>query len=165
LDTADSGSIAIRGTVLEGLDDDARTKLRREAIGFVFQAFHILPHLTLAQNVALPVVLQHVSAREAEERAHAMLSSVGLSGRGNDFPRALSGGELQRVAIARALVHQPSLILADEPTGNLDPDTAAKILQLFSSRVRRSGGSVVLVTHSRLAAAVADRTYLLTPAG
>jgi putative ABC transport system ATP-binding protein len=127
LDTADSGSIAIKGAVLDGLDDDSRTKLRREAIGFVFQAFHILPHLTLAQNIALPLVLQHLSAREAEERAHAMLASVGLPGRGNDFPRALSGGELQRVAIARALVHRPSLILADEPTGNLDPETAGAL--------------------------------------
>ncbi len=165
LDTADSGSIAIRGTVLDGLDDDARTKLRLAAIGFVFQAFHILPHLTLAQNVALPLVLQHMKAREAEERAHAMLASAGLSGRGNDFPRALSGGELQRVAIARALVHKPALILADEPTGNLDPETAARILELFATAVRESGAGVLLVTHSHVAAAVADRTLLLARSG
>ena len=165
LDTADEGSITIEGQALGGLTDDERTRLRRRAIGFVFQAFHVLPHLTLQQNVALPLVLQHDAGKAAQERARAMLTDVGMAGRENDYPRELSGGELQRVAIARALVHQPSLILADEPTGNLDPDTAAKILQLFSSRVRRSGGSVVLVTHSRLAAAVANRTYLLTPAG
>jgi putative ABC transport system ATP-binding protein len=165
LDSADSGSIAIKGSVLDGLNDDARTKLRREAIGFVFQAFHILPHLTLAQNVALPLVLQHVAAREAEERAHTILESVGLSGRGNDFPRALSGGELQRVAIARAIVHRPSLILADEPTGNLDPETAARILELFATEVRESGAGVLLVTHSNVAAAVADRTLMLTRNG
>jgi putative ABC transport system ATP-binding protein len=139
--------------------------LRRQAIGFVFQAFHILPHLTLAQNIALPLVLQHVSTRQAEERAHAMLASVGLSGRGSDFPRVLSGGELQRVAIARALVHRPSLILADEPTGNLDPETAARILELFVTEVRESGAGVLLVTHSNVAAAVADRTLLLTRNG
>jgi putative ABC transport system ATP-binding protein len=165
LDVADAGSIAIRGTPLEGLDDDARTRLRREAIGFVFQAFHILPHLTLAQNVALPLVLQHVPAAQSHARAIGMLASVGLPGRGEDFPRALSGGELQRVAIARALVHRPSLILADEPTGNLDPETASRILDLFATEVRESGAAVLLVTHSHVAAAVADRTLTLTSTG
>jgi putative ABC transport system ATP-binding protein len=165
LDAADEGSIVIEGQPLDRLPDDERTRLRRRAIGFVFQAFHILPHLTLSQNVALPLVLQHMTGDEALMRAGALLADVGMDGRGDDYPRELSGGELQRVAIARALVHQPALLLADEPTGNLDPETAARILALFSSRVRRSGASVVLVTHSRLAAAVADRTYLLTPAG
>jgi putative ABC transport system ATP-binding protein len=165
LDVADAGSIAIRGMTLDGLDDDARTRLRREAIGFVFQAFHILPHLNLAQNVALPLVLQHISAADAHARATEMLGSVGLPGRGEDFPRALSGGELQRVAIARALVHRPSLILADEPTGNLDPETAARILDLFAKEVRESGAAVLLVTHSHVAAAVADRTLTLTSTG
>jgi putative ABC transport system ATP-binding protein len=165
LDAADEGCITLAGQVLDGLTDDERTRLRRKAIGFVFQAFHILPHLTLAQNVALPLVLQHVTGGTALESANALLADVAMPGRGNDYPSQLSGGELQRVAIARALVHQPALILADEPTGNLDPETAAKILELFSSRVRDSGASVVLVTHSRLAAAVADRTYMLTAAG
>ena len=165
LDSADEGSIAIRGMALDGLDDDARTQLRREAVGFVFQAFHILPHLTLAQNIALPLVLQHVSAKEANARAKEMLASVGLAGRAEDFPRALSGGELQRVAIARALVHRPAIILADEPTGNLDPETAARILDLFTSQVRESGAAVILVTHSNVAAAVADRTLTLTSHG
>jgi putative ABC transport system ATP-binding protein len=125
LDQADAGSVAIDGAALERLTDDERTLLRRDRIGFVFQAFHILPHLTLAQNTALPLVLQHASARDAMVRADGLLDAVGLGGRGGDYPRALSGGELQRVAIARALVHKPALILADEPTGNLDPDTAA----------------------------------------
>ena len=165
LDSADEGSIAIRGMALDGLDDDSRTRLRRQAIGFVFQAFHILPHLSLAQNVALPLVLQNVGAKEAHTRATEMLEQVGLAGRGEDFPRALSGGELQRVAIARALVHRPVLILADEPTGNLDPETAARILDLFATQVRESGAAVILVTHSSVAAAVADRTLTLTKTG
>jgi putative ABC transport system ATP-binding protein len=165
LDVADGGSVAINGVALDRLDDDARTLLRRSAIGFVFQAFHILPHLTLAQNVALPLLLQRAAAADASARANQMLTAIGLPGRGSDFPRQLSGGELQRVAIARALLHRPSLILADEPTGNLDPDTAARILDLFATRVRDAGAAVLLVTHSHVAAAVADRTLLLTPQG
>jgi putative ABC transport system ATP-binding protein len=165
LDLADAGSIAIDGTVLDGLDDDARTALRRDTIGFVFQAFHILPHLTLKQNIALPLVLQHVGTAEATERASVMLAAVGMEGRGEDYPRALSGGELQRVAIARALVHRPRLILADEPTGNLDPDTAMRILDLFAKEVRESGAATLLVTHSDVAASVADRTLKLTRGG
>jgi putative ABC transport system ATP-binding protein len=165
LDVADAGSIAIDGVALDTLDDDARTLLRRSAIGFVFQAFHILPHLTLAQNVALPLVLQRATADEASARANQMLTAIGLPGRGEDFPRQLSGGELQRVAIARALLHRPGLILADEPTGNLDPDTAARVLDLFATQVREAGAAVLLVTHSHVAAAVADRTLLLTPQG
>ena len=165
LDRADAGAVAIDGTALDSLDEDARTRLRRDVIGFVFQAFHVLPHLTLAQNVALPLVLKHVETVEASGRAAEMLASVGLPGRGGDYPGVLSGGELQRVAIARALVHRPSLILADEPTGNLDPDTARHILDLFSARVRELGAATILVTHSNLAAAVADRTLTLTPQG
>ncbi len=165
LDLPDEGTIAIHGQMLERLSDDDRTRLRRKAIGFVFQAFHVLPHLTLAQNIALPLVLQHHGGKRALERAGGMLADVGLQGRDDDYPRQLSGGELQRVAIARALIHEPSVILADEPTGNLDPETAARILALFSTQVRRSGASVVLVTHSRLAAAAADRIYQLTPSG
>src|ERR1700687_5258475 len=165
LDSADAGSIAIDGVALDTLDDDARTMLRRSAIGFVFQAFHILPHLTLAQNVALPLVLQRVAAPQASARAAEMLAAIGLRGRGEDFPRQLSGGELQRVAIARALLHRPEVILGDEPTGNLDPDTAARILDLFATQVRDAGAAVLLVTHSKVAAAVADRTLVLTPQG
>jgi putative ABC transport system ATP-binding protein len=165
LDTADEGTITIQGQTLDRMSDDDRTRLRRRAIGFVFQAFHLLPHLTLAQNVALPVVLQGASGKTALDAARHTLGDVGLVGRDRDYPRELSGGELQRVAIARALVHAPALILADEPTGNLDPETAARILELFSTQIRGSGASVVLVTHSRIAAAVADRTWLLTSSG
>ena len=165
LDLPDTGRIAIDGIALDRLDDDARTLLRRERIGFVFQAFHILPHLTLAQNIALPLVLQRMASDEAVARATDMLASVGMAGRGADYPRALSGGELQRVAIARALVHRPKLLLADEPTGNLDPETAMRILELFGKEVRGAGAATLLVTHSDVAASVADRTLTLTREG
>jgi len=165
LDVPDAGKIAIDGVALDALDDDARTLLRRQSIGFVFQAFHILPHLTLNQNIALPLILQRVDSNEAMKRAGEMLASVGLEGRGEDYPRALSGGELQRVAIARALVHRPPLLLADEPTGNLDPETAMRILELFAKEVRNAGAATLLVTHSDLAASVADRALTLTRQG
>lgn len=161
LDQADAGTIAINGVDLAGLDDDARTLLRRDRVGFVFQAFHILPHLTLGQNVALPLALQGRRSETALERADQMLTAVGLPGRAGDYPRQLSGGEMQRVAIARALIHEPALLLADEPTGNLDPETANRVLQVFADEVRRSGAAVVLVTHSEVAAAAADRTLIL----
>lgn len=162
LDLADSGTVAIDGQDLSGLDDDGRTRLRRDRVGFVFQAFHILPHLTLAQNVALPLVLQRRPATEALAQAVGLLDAVGLSGRGGDHPPQLSGGELQRVAIARALIHRPGLVLADEPTGNLDPQTAERVLEVFAGRIRESGAAAILVTHSERAAAVADRRFLLT---
>jgi putative ABC transport system ATP-binding protein len=165
LDRPDAGSVAIDGASLDDLDDASLTRVRRDRIGFVFQAFHILPHLTLAQNVALPLVLQHAPMAEATARASAMLEAVGLAGRGADYPRQLSGGELQRVAIARALVHRPALILADEPTGNLDPETAERVMGLFVDQVRRSGAAALLVTHSEVAAAAADRVLRLTRAG
>jgi putative ABC transport system ATP-binding protein len=165
LDVADAGTIAIDGQPLDAIDEDQRTRLRRARIGFVFQAFHILPHLNLAQNVALPLVLLGEPAAAARERAAIMLEAVGVGGRGGDYPKQLSGGELQRVAIARALVHRPALILADEPTGNLDPETADRILALFATQVRESGAAALLVTHSDVAAAVADRTLRLTRAG
>lgn len=165
LDQPDGGEVAIDGVALSGLDDDARTRLRRDRIGFVFQAFHILPHLTLAQNVALPLVLKKVAGGEALAGAQAMLEAVGLPGRAGDFPQQLSGGEMQRVAIARALVHRPALILADEPTGNLDPETADRVLALFAGQVRNSGAAALLVTHSEVAAASADRILTLTRNG
>ena len=165
LDSPDAGQIAVDGVALDSLDDDARTLLRRQSIGFVFQAFHILPHLTLNQNIALPLVLQRADTDTATKRAAEMLASVGLDGRGEDYPRALSGGELQRVAIARALVHRPSLLLADEPTGNLDPETATRILDLFAKEVRNAGAATLLVTHSDVAASVADRALTLTRQG
>jgi putative ABC transport system ATP-binding protein len=153
LDSIDAGSVAINGHLLEGLDDRALTALRRGHIGFVFQAFHILPYLTIARNVALPLALVTESARSAISRAHAMLDAVRLGDRTNAYARDLSGGELQRVAIARALVHSPALILADEPTGNLDPETAAVVMDLFATATRERGAGGVLVTHSATAAA------------
>jgi putative ABC transport system ATP-binding protein len=165
LDSPDHGEILINGVTMSSLDDDAATRLRRKEFGFVFQAFHILPHLTLGQNVALPLLLNNAAIRNAEERAEQMLCAVGLQGRSRNFPRQLSGGELQRVAIARALVHRPGLILADEPTGNLDPDTAHEILMLMRKEIKENGASGILVTHSHAAAATADRVLLLTKEG
>ncbi|WP_267386589.1 ABC transporter ATP-binding protein [Sphingomonas sp. GC_Shp_3] len=165
LDGVDTGEIAVEGTVLGTLDEAALTRLRRERIGFVFQAFHILPYLSLRQNVALPLALVSADRKAVAERAQAMLERVGLGARGDGYARDLSGGELQRVAIARALIHRPALILADEPTGNLDAETATRILALFADSVRAGGAAAILVTHSHAAAAIADRTLVLTPAG
>ena len=161
LDSFDSGSLLIDDIALNTLDDEQSTLLRRQKLGFIFQAFHLLPHLNLVQNVALPLVLNKL----ALDRANHMLDFVGLASRMNDFPRQLSGGEMQRVAIARALVHQPRLLLADEPTGNLDPETAADILSLLKNEIRASGASAIIVTHSPAAAASADRVLQLTRNG
>jgi putative ABC transport system ATP-binding protein len=161
LDAPDSGEVIVDGRAMSALDDDAATRLRRTRMGFIFQAFHVLPHLTLRQNVALPLLLN----RESTARADAMLAAVGLAGRGHDFPRQLSGGELQRVAIARALVHKPALLLADEPTGNLDPETAGGILRLLRDEIRANGAGAIMVTHSHAAAEMADEILLLTRDG
>jgi putative ABC transport system ATP-binding protein len=165
LDTADAGQVMVAGTDLARLDEAGRTALRRDAIGFVFQAFHILPHLDLVRNVAFPLILQRQPRTAALVRAGEMLDAVGLGDRRSSYPRELSGGELQRVAIARALVHAPGLILADEPTGNLDPDTAAQIIALLGRTVKERGAGMLLVTHSPIAAATADRQLMLTPHG
>jgi putative ABC transport system ATP-binding protein len=162
LDDADAGSIRIGGVALEALDDDGRTRLRREKLGFVFQSFHILPHLTAAQNVQLPLALLSAAPGARRARAAELLTAVGLGDRSDALPRELSGGELQRVAVARALAHRPALVLADEPTGNLDPDTAGGVLDLRAQAVRREGAAGVLVTHSQAAAASADRVLVLT---
>jgi putative ABC transport system ATP-binding protein len=165
LDRPDGGRLALDGVDYSSLDDDALTRVRREKMGFVFQAFHVLPHLTVGQNVALPLWLQGVERAQAEAPAQALLEAVGLGDRGASWPRELSGGEMQRVAIARALVHRPSLVLADEPTGNLDPANGAKVLQLLAQRVRDAGAIGILVTHSLEAAATADRILHLTAQG
>ncbi|HEU4621744.1 MAG TPA: ABC transporter ATP-binding protein [Burkholderiaceae bacterium] len=157
LEPADSGKVVLDGVDLASLDEAALTVLRRDRIGFVFQAFHVLPHLSLVQNVALPLLLQGCAASERTARAQAMLTSVGLGNRPHAFPRELSGGELQRVAIARALVHRPRLLLADEPTGNLDPDTADAMLALLTRTVAEAGAAMLLVTHSPQAARTCDR--------
>jgi putative ABC transport system ATP-binding protein len=165
LDAPDTGEILIDGVVMSSLDDDAATRLRRKEFGFVFQAFHILPHLTLSQNIALPLLLNSVPVERTVERTEEMLNAVGLRGRGDHFPRQLSGGELQRVAIARALVHRPKLILADEPTGNLDPDTAQDVLRLMRAEIKANHASGIMVTHSQAAAATADRVLILAKDG
>lgn len=168
LDRPDSGRVVFDGQELGALNDDQATRLRRRAMGFVFQAFHVLPHLSVAQNVALPLLLNGAGRREAQASAHAMLAEVGLAGRDESLPRELSGGEIQRVAIARALVHKPKLLLADEPTGNLDAGTASQVLRLLRERVKASpaaGTAGLLVTHSALAAATADRVLSLTAEG
>ncbi len=150
---------------LTTLDDDALTTLRRRSLGFVFQAFHLLPYLSVAQNVGLPLTLLGGAGEASARRVAAMLATVGLGERGASMPRELSGGEQQRVAIARALIHGPQLVLADEPTGNLDPDSAGQVLRLLRERIKANGAAGILVTHSRAAAATADRILLLTPSG
>jgi putative ABC transport system ATP-binding protein len=161
LDRPDAGRILFEGADLGGLDDDSATLLRRERMGFVFQAFHVLPYMTVADNVGLPLDLAGASPAERAPRVETMLDRVGLAGYGQRYPRELSGGETQRVAIARALVHRPRLLLADEPTGNLDPRTASLVLDLLRECVHAEGASGVLITHSRAAADTADRILLL----
>ena len=165
LDAADAGEVLIGGRNVAALTEPERAKLRASALGFVFQAFHVLPHLSLARNVALPFLLAGMSAADALARAEATLAEVGLAGRGGDWPAVLSGGELQRVAIARALVHRPGLVLADEPTGNLDPETASRILDLLLAQARDRQAAVLIVTHSEMVAAAADRVLRLSASG
>jgi putative ABC transport system ATP-binding protein len=162
LDHWDAGRVVLQGQDLGTLGDEQRALLRRRAVGFVFQAFHVLPHLDVAQNVALPLML--LGAQDPQ-RVEAMLERVGLQGLGGRLPQQLSGGQLQRVAIARALVHRPPLLLADEPTGNLDPSTAQKVMDLLVAQTREHGAALVLVTHSEAAAARADRVLHLTSRG
>ena len=161
LEPADSGTIAIAGHTMTGLDDEGAAALRRSFIGFAFQAFHLLSHLDAERNVAVPLLLAGCPPRQALERAALMLGRLGLAARAHAPVRELSGGEQQRVALARALIAQPSLVLADEPTGNLDPDNARAALELIAGEARQSGAALLLVTHSREAAAVADRRLML----
>ena len=165
LDRPDSGRLILDGVDYGDLDEDALTRLRRDRLGFIFQAFHVLPHLTVLQNVALPLWLQGRYGSAADDPAQQLLDAVGLGDRAASWPRELSGGEMQRVAIARALVHRPRLVLADEPTGNLDPANGARVLALLAKRIRGAGAIGILVTHSREAAATADRVLLLTAKG
>ena len=162
LDSWDEGTVQLNGADLQTMTDDQRALQRRQHVGFVFQAFHVLPHLDVAQNVALPLLLL---GQADDARVQAMLDSVGLAGLGARLPQQLSGGQLQRVAIARALVHRPGLLLADEPTGNLDPTTAAKVMDALIAQTREHGASLVLVTHSEAAAGRADRVLHLRSEG
>jgi putative ABC transport system ATP-binding protein len=162
LDTVDAGSVNILGTEINSLDDTRQALFRRKHLGFVFQAFHVLPHLSVAHNVGLPLLLLR---QPDDAQVHGLLARVGLDGMGARLPQTLSGGQLQRVAIARALIHRPQLILADEPTGNLDPLTAERVMDVLVAQVRHGGAACVLATHSRTAAARADRKLTLTPRG
>lgn len=166
LDRPDGGRLVLDGVDYSQLDEAALTRLRRDKLGFIFQAFHILPHLNILQNVALPLWLQGEKERAVSDvAAQQLLNAVGLGDRHASWPRELSGGEMQRVAIARALVHRPRLVLADEPTGNLDPANAAKVLALLAERIREANAIGILVTHSREAAATTDRVLHLTETG
>ena len=162
LDEVDQGSIQLAGADLTRMDEGQRALLRRAKLGFVFQAFHVLPHLSVADNIGLPLLLLQ---RPDKARVQEMLEAVGLGDLGARLPRQLSGGQLQRVAIARALVHRPALLLADEPTGNLDANNAQAVLDLLLAQVREQGSACLLVTHSEKAAARADRCLLMTEAG
>jgi putative ABC transport system ATP-binding protein len=165
LDTFDEGRITLCGQDLGTASDDARALLRRQHVGFVFQAFHVLPHLDVSQNIALPLMLLGQAPSDIAPRVQAMLEAVGLQGLGERLPQQLSGGQLQRVAIARALVHRPALLLADEPTGNLDPGTATRVMDLLLAQTREQGAALVLVTHSEAAARRGDRVLHLTAHG
>ncbi len=161
LERVDAGSVFVQGTCVSALDADAAALFRRSRIGFVFQAFHLLPHLNAVQNVCVPLLLNGETTTAAMRRAADLLARVGLHGREKAWPRELSGGEQQRVALARALVHGPSLVLADEPTGNLDPATAGSALASIAEMIEESGAALVLATHSSQAAAIADRRLRL----
>jgi putative ABC transport system ATP-binding protein len=165
LDQPDSGRVLLEGVDLSTVDDDAVTLLRRRAVGFVFQAFHVLPYLSVEQNVALPLDLLGVAEPERSRRTAQMLAAVGIAPLAARYARELSGGEVQRIAIARALVHRPRLLLADEPTGNLDPRSAAQTLALLRAQVKANAGAGILITHSRAAAETADRILVLDGAG
>lgn len=157
LDRPDAGHMTFQGQALDTLDDDARTLLRRRHMGFVFQAFHLIPQLTVEENIALPWRLNALPRREMQQRVNLLAKRLGISGHLAAWPRELSGGEMQRVAVARAVVHRPSLILADEPTGSLDAESAETVLSLLREAGEEEGAAVLLVTHSATAAGWAQR--------
>ena len=161
IDDATSGRIWIEGREMTAMGDTERTLMRRQRMGFIFQAFNLIPTLTVLENVTMPLELAGASPRKARDRAIELLQAVGLFGRGKDFPDKLSGGEQQRVAIARALVNDPALVLADEPTGNLDADTGQIVLDLLDTLTRKAGRNLIMVTHSTEVVGVADHVYRL----
>jgi len=161
LEAPDSGRIELGGRDLAALSDAERTRLRRERLGFVFQFFNLVPTLTVEENLWLPLELVGRLDRAGRARARALLSEVGLASRAGEFPDRLSGGEQQRVAVARALVHEPDLVLADEPTGNLDLETGRAVVELLDRLTRRAGRALLMVTHGREVLGVADRLLAL----
>lgn len=165
LDVPDAGQVLFEGQDLAALNDTARTRWRRAKLGFIFQAFHLLPHLTIERNIALPLALNAVAAESLRQRVDELLEAIGLTSRRHASPSQLSGGEMQRVAVARALAHRPRLVLADEPTGNLDAESAGQVLALLREQLRRDQSAGILVTHSSVAAASADSVYVLTAHG
>jgi len=165
LDTPDAGTVSLEDVALTQLDEQARTLFRRARIGFVFQAFHLLPYMTVAANVGLPLALNGVPDVESQQRVNELLTAVGLAERANSMPRELSGGEMQRVAVARALAHRPALVLADEPTGNLDAESAIQVLTLLREQAVQSRAVLILVTHSLTAARTMNLVFNLTAQG
>jgi putative ABC transport system ATP-binding protein len=165
IDRPTAGSVVVNGTELTALDEQARTQFRRRHIGFVFQFFNLIPLLTVEENLLLPLDLNGRADDKGVARARALLERVGLGGRGESYPERLSGGEQQRVAIARALIHEPDIVLADEPTGNLDADTATDVLGLLDSLAREAGRTVLMATHSREVIGVADRIFTVQRGG
>jgi putative ABC transport system ATP-binding protein len=161
LDRAEAGTVTVSGVVVTALGEDELAMWRRRRVGFVFQAFHLLPYLTVEENVGLPLLLNGVAAGERRARAAAALEAVGMAAHAQRRPASLSGGEMQRVAVARAVAHRPALVLADEPTGNLDEANAAATMQALRDAVKREGAAGLLVTHSAVAAASADRVLRL----
>jgi putative ABC transport system ATP-binding protein len=162
LDLPDEGRVLLKGKSLADMSKSEQLALRRSTFGFVFQAFHLMPHLNALQNVMVPCLLAGIAFAQAKERAERLLGALDLTNISQSFPSVLSGGEQQRVALARALVHQPAVVLADEPTGNLDPETANKALSILSSTCRAQGAALLMVTHSAEAAARLDRTFVLS---
>ncbi len=161
MDRPNSGSVTLERERLEALDDDRLTRVRRERVGFVFQFFNLLPTLTLAENIALPLLLAGVNAKDGQQRAAVRAERVGVADRLSHFPQQLSGGELQRAAIARAVIHRPALLVADEPTGNLDSDNGARVLALLADLNTQDGLTILLATHSPDLAAAAQRVVHL----
>lgn len=161
IDTPDSGSVDIGGEDVTRMSETRRTLYRRRHIGFVYQAFNLVPTLSVADNIRLVLELNGIDAHESAKRIDSLLEAVGLADRAGGYPDVLSGGEQQRVAIARALAHRPELVLADEPTGNLDDETAERVLALLDSLVRQQGGTMLIATHSAAVAAFSDRTVEL----
>jgi putative ABC transport system ATP-binding protein len=161
IDRAESGQVFLNGTDLTNLNEHERTLIRREKIGFVFQFFNLIPTLSIWENTTFPLELNNMMDKAGKEKAEDLLAAVGLLGRKSDYPDQLSGGEQQRISIARALVHDPLLVLADEPTGNLDEETGNEVLKLLDQLTRQNGKNLVLVTHSPASAIFADRAVIL----